>query len=394
MGQVQGAMGGQGTVRAAVLEGPGSVAVRTFPMPEPGPGAALLKVHLSGICGTDKHTYRGEIQQYGGTPHARQIRFPVIPGHENVGTIAAIGEGGVFDTQGRPLAVGDRVVAAPDVPCGQCYYCRNGYPYYFCTHLEDYGNSLGADRPPFLFGGWSEYLYLLPGTRLFRVPEDLPDEVAVFTEEMAVTHGLDTARGILAGQAQAPFGETVVVYGVGPLGLCHVLKARLTGASRIIAIDRLAGRLAAARDLGASLVLNVAETSPEERLAAVADHTEGLGADVVADCTGDPVTFPESLRLLRMGGVLVEAGDFVGLGTVPLDPSGDVCTKNTTILGIGGESAASYLSAMRLMAANLDRIPVERLITHRLALEQADWAVQVAQTDAAVKVVIDPWRHP
>lgn len=377
-------------VRAAVMQEPGAVAVREFPMPDPEPGAAILKIRYAGICGTDKHTFRGETLQYPGTAHEQALTFPLICGHENVGTIAAIGTGPLFDSDGRELRVGDRVVPAPDVPCGTCHYCRNAYPYYFCEHLQDYGNSLAADRWPYLLGGWSEHMYLLPGTRLFRVPEELPDEVAVLTEEMAVTHGLDTARAILLSQGQASFGETVVVYGVGPLGLCHLLKARLTGAGRIIAIDRFESRLAMARELGATLTLNTEATTAAERLERVRDHTRGLGADVVADCTGQPASFPESLRLVRMGGVVVEAGAFVDMGSVAVNPAGDVCTKNVTVLGVGGESASSYMPVMRMMAANLDRLPMDRIITHRFALDDVAQALAVSQTGAAVKVVLRP----
>lgn len=377
-------------VRAAVIEKPGTVGVRQFPMPDPEPGAAILKVHYAGVCGTDKHTFRGEVLQYPGTAHEQALTFPLICGHEIVGTIAAIGRRPLLDSEGQELKVGDRVVPGPDVPCGQCYYCRNAYPYYFCQHLEDYGNSLAADRWPHLLGGWSEHMYLLPGTRLFRVPDELPDDVAVLTEEMSVTHGLDTARAILASQGQAAFGETVVAYGVGPLGLCHLLKARLTGAGRIIAIDRFESRLAMARELGATLTLNADATTAAERLETVREYTHGLGADVVADCTGQPESFPESLRLVRMGGVVVESGAFVDMGTVPVNPAGDLCTKNVTILGVGGESASSYLPAMRMMARNLDRLPVDRMITHRMALDEAAEALAVSQTAGSVKVVFQP----
>ena len=120
-----------------------------------------------------------------------------------------------------------------NVTCGRCWYCLSGQPYYLCERMEDYGNSLGCGEPPYLFGGWSEQMYLLPGTALFRVPDAVPDELAVLTEPLAVTHGIDTARRL----REPPFGESVVVFGVGPLGLCHLIKARLVGCGRLIAID-------------------------------------------------------------------------------------------------------------------------------------------------------------
>src|SRR6201986_1614284 len=128
-------------VRAAVTEKPGVISVQEFPMPEPRPGAVVMQVRYSGICGTDKHTFRGESKQYAGTPHERDLTYPLICGHENVGRVAAIG-GVVRDSEGNPLKVGDRIVPGANVPCGICHFCRNGSPYYFCERLEDYGNSL------------------------------------------------------------------------------------------------------------------------------------------------------------------------------------------------------------------------------------------------------------
>ena len=116
----------------------------------------------SGICGTDKHTFRGETQQYAGTDHASSTPFPIIQGHENVGVVAAIGDGGATAFDGTPLAVGDRVVPAPNRACGECEYCPGDFPYYFCRRLENYGNSLTSAEAPHLFGGWAEYLYLRP----------------------------------------------------------------------------------------------------------------------------------------------------------------------------------------------------------------------------------------
>ena len=377
------------TSRAAVMEAPGRIGVREFPVSDPGPGAVLMKMSLSGICGTDKHTYRGESRQYVGTPHEREIVYPLICGHENVGTIVAVGEG-VRDSAGEPLRPGDRIVPGANVPCGRCHYCTGGYPYYFCQHLEDYGNSLNCAQPPYLLGGWAEYLYLLPRSRLFRVPEELPDEVAVLTEVMAVTHGVETAMTLLGLQGASPSGYTVAVLGVGPLGLCHVIKARLAGAGTIIATDKLAGRLAVAGTFGADLVLDVTATDGPERAAAVAAATRGLGADIVIDCSGFPDTFTEALALVRTGGVVIEAGTFVDMGPVPVNPNSAICTRNVTVLGIGGEKASAYEPSMRMLAANLGRYPFGEIVTHRFGLGEVTEALAVAQSGEAMQVVVDP----
>jgi threonine dehydrogenase-like Zn-dependent dehydrogenase len=371
-------------VRAAVMTGPGELEVRTFPVPEPEPGAVLMRVRLSGICGTDKHTFRGETIQYAGTPHERSIEYPLICGHENVGVVEATG-GEVVADDGTPLRPGDRIVPGANVPCGECWYCVNDQPYYLCENMEDYGNSLNVAREPSLFGGWSELMYLLPGTPLFRVPDDLPDELAVLTEVMAVTHGVDTARRVNGVDS----GESVVVYGVGPLGLCHLIKSRLLGCGELIAIDRLPSRLEAAGELGATLTLNADELGDDELIARVREHTV-RGADVVHDCSGVPQTFVNALKLVRPGGVVVESGAFVDLGPVEVNPNRDICTTNVTVIGVGGEKATDYASSMELLARNRDRLPLERIITHRLGLEDARDALQLSQNDGAMKVVLDP----
>jgi len=372
------------TVRAAVMTAPGEIGVEEFDVPDPEPGAVVLRVGLSGVCGTDKHTFRGETVQYAGTPHERRLSYPLICGHENVGVIEAVGgEARAFD--GTPLAPGDRIVPGANVPCGTCWYCVNDEPYYLCDHLEDYGNSLNVSRPPSLFGGWAELMYLLPGTPLFRVPDELEDELAVLTEPMAVTHGVEAARRFLG----VDRGESVVVLGVGPLGLCHVLKSRLVGCGELIAIDRFASRLESAAEAGATLTLDASELDQDELVARVHEHTK-RGADVVHDCSGVPGTFGAALRMARPGGVVVESGDFVDLGPVEINPNRDICTRSVTVIGIGGERATSYAPSLELLAANRLSLPVDRIVTHRLPLERAAEALEISQRDGAMKVVLDP----
>jgi threonine dehydrogenase-like Zn-dependent dehydrogenase len=368
-------------VRAAVMHEPGRLTVESFPEPDPAPGAVVLRMHYSGICGTDKHTWRGETLQYAGTEHEHTTPFPLICGHENVGVIEAVGAGDPpLDERAVPLAVGDRVVPAPNVTCGRCFFCIGGHPYYLCRAMEDYGNSLTCAAPPHLYGGWGQLLYLLPGTRLFRVPDDLPSELAALTEVMAVTHGLD---------ASLRFGDTVLVLGVGPLGLMHLAKAELLGAGRLIALDALPERLELARAFGADLVLDASATTADERLAHVREETGGLGADVVVDCSGRAEPFSEALDLARPGGTVVEAGAFVDLGTIPLNPN-RVVVRGLTVLGIGGEILEQYGPVLTMLARHRERLPFRAAITHRVPLEDVADALELSQTGAAMKVLVAP----
>jgi threonine dehydrogenase-like Zn-dependent dehydrogenase len=376
-------------VLAAVLVEPGRYELREYPLPEPAPGCVLVKMELSGICGTDKHTYQGFTTQYTG----KQIRFPIIQGHENVGTIVAIGGNGQYsDFEGIPLKVGDRVVVGANVACGHCYYCRHDFPYYFCQNMADYGNNLCAGDAPHLFGGWSQYLYILPGSFLVRVPDELPSEIAVLTEIMAVTVGLDRAKQMSVFPSEAfLFDDTVVVLGVGPLGMCFLMKARMLGAGNIIAVDLSDYRLQFARRLGADHVLNASNTTPAERLDFVRALTHGRGADLVIETAGVPQAVPEALDLMRPGGLLVEAGNFSDLGQVAISPHRHICAKNARILGVGGEEPAAYGPGMRQMARYMHDHPLREFVSHRFPLRDVEAAVHKAVAADSMKVAITPW---
>jgi threonine dehydrogenase-like Zn-dependent dehydrogenase len=376
--------------RAAVTVTPGQVEVREFPVASAPMGGVLLKMIMSGICGTDKHTFRGESKQYAGTDHERDVVYPLICGHENVGTVVEVG-GVVHASDGTLLKPGDRVVPGANVACGNCYFCLNDYPYYLCTKLEDYGNSLHCGIEPYLLGGWAEYMFVLPGTPIFRVPEAVPDEVAVLTEVMAVTHGIEVAHAVLGMFGANRFAHSVAVLGLGPLGLCHLAKANMLGAAHLIATDLFPSRLAFAQRFGADLTFDVGQTSMEERVARAREATDGLGPQIVIDCSGKPETFVEALRMVRPGGVVIEAGTFVDMGPVSVNPNIDICTRNVSVIGIGGETGTAYDPSLRLLAANLDRLPLPEIVTHGAPLTQAQTAVETAMAPTSMQVVIEPW---
>jgi threonine dehydrogenase-like Zn-dependent dehydrogenase len=377
-------------VLAATLVKPGKYEIREYPLPEPAAGCVLIRMEMSGICGTDKHTFQGYTAQYGG----RQLEFPIIQGHENVGTIAAIGGDGKYaDFEGVALREGDRVVVGANVACGECYYCRHDFPYYCCEKTTDYGNNLSAKNPPHLFGGWSQYLYVVPGSFLVKVPDDLPSEVAVLTEIFAVSVGLDRAKQMSAFPNESfRFDDTVVVLGVGPLGMCFLMKARMLGAGTIIAVDKSEYRLNFAKRLGADFVVNVGTMSKEERLRMVKDLTHGRAADMVIECAGVPEAVPEALEMLRVGGLLVEAGNFSDLGEVPISPHRHICAKNARILGVGGEEPAAYGPSMRQMARYMKNYPLREFVTHRYGLWDVDAAMKKSVEAESMKVVLEPWR--
>ena len=270
----------------------------------------------SGICGTDKHTFRGEVEQYPGSETQRGATYPLIQGHENVGIVEAVGEGGAFAGDGTPLEPGDRVVPAPNRACGHCGPCQRGFPYFLCDNLDSYGNALAADVAPYLWGGWSQYLYLKPRTGIFRVPDSLPDDVAVLTEIFAVTHSLERAAQVPRPSGFRP-GDSVAVIGVGALGQAHAIKAQLMGAGRVFAIDPSQKRL--------DVAARVAGAEP-------ADADELRNVDLVVNATGFPGSFGKAIKMVRDGGTIIEVGAFVNMGEETFNPA-VLCGRHLTLPG-------------------------------------------------------------
>lgn len=228
---------------------------------------------------------------------------------------------------------------------------------------------------------------------MVKVPDDLPSEVAVLTEIFAVSVGLDRAKQMSAFPNESfRFDDTVVVLGVGPLGMCFLMKARMLGAGTIIAVDLSEYRLNFAKRLGADHAVNAGKHSQTERLQIVKDLTNGRGADMVIECAGVPQAVPEALEMLRVGGLLVEAGNFSDLGEVPLSPHRHLCAKNARILGVGGEEPAAYGPSMRQMARYMKNYPLQEFVTHRFGLRDVEAAMQKSIEAESMKVVMQPWQ--
>ena len=214
-------------VRAVTMLAPGCLALREFEWPQLAPGEAIMRIELSGICGTDKHTYKGETTQYAGTASEQVSPFPLIPGHENVGIIAETR--GAVDFYGQPLREGERVTMCPDVVCGKCHACRHIHGYSWCENWRGYGNSFRASEEP-LLGGWAEYMHLIPEAYVYKVPTGLSPELAIMTELMACTCALDKAKEFSSLASEGFLsGASTLIQGAGPLGICHLIKARVMG---------------------------------------------------------------------------------------------------------------------------------------------------------------------
>jgi L-iditol 2-dehydrogenase len=380
-------------VKAAVMTRPGLVEAQEFPYPEVGDDALVIALEMCGICGTDKHTYRGETVQYGGTAAEISTPFPIVPGHEIVGKVAEIGKRARtrLEYTGKPLAVGDRVVMCPDILCGRCHYCRNGFGFPLCENIRGYGNHFTATEAPHLMGGWAEYIYVRPDAFVFKVPESLSPEIAVMAELMTVTFNLDKAKSFYSMDGEGfGSGASVVVQGVGPMGLLHVLKARIMGAGDIIALDRSDFRLDCARRFGADHTINVTGLSSAEIVARVRDLTEGRGADLAIECTGFAEAIPTGIEFVRRGGMYIVAGVFADVGSVTINPH-HIAARQVRMIGMCNHPSTGYPASLKLLEKFQHMFPLRDFITHRFSVGEADAAMKQAdKLDETMKIVITP----
>jgi L-iditol 2-dehydrogenase len=378
-------------VRAVVMTAPGAMELRSYPYPSIDRDSAVLKVEMCGVCGTDKHIFRGDSTQIRG-----KSIFPYIGGHEVIGTIVEIGKdaAAVMEYDRRPLRVGDRVAVAVEVNCGKCWYCRNQYNNTTCENqVMAYGIHPNADVPPHLRGGFAEYMYIAPHSSLFAIPEAMSTDVAVFVEEMAVAyHSL--ARAVVPFPAvKEGFGpgDTVAVLGNGPLGILHGIMARIHGAGNAIATDLSDRRLEKAKELYAGITINASKTAVADRVRMVKELTQGVGPDLVIESAGVPEEFIEALEMVRKGGTVIEVGNWVDTGqTVPLNVMQHVASKNVHIHSVF-HCGTDWGPVLRVMEAHANRFPFASLISHRMGLDElaADMGL-VVDPDACMKVEVVP----
>lgn len=384
---------GTKTVKAAVMVAPGRMETRRLPYPDHlEPGAVIVKMEMSGICGTDKHAFKGEVTLYGGTETEQDMVFPSVHGHENSGIVVEMnGRGRDIEYSGQDLNVGDRVTHCPNVICGRCWYCRTVHGYPYCANHQGIGMTYSADSFPYIVGGWSEYMYLPPKAWVYKVPEYLPVEYACMAELFVVSAILDRAKEYAAYAGKGfHFGDTVVVQGAGPIGMMMMAKARLLGAGKIIALDVMEMKLNLAKEFGADLGINIKGLTDEEVVQAIRDQTEGRGADVVVETVGTPDVVKVGLEMLRRGGTYLETGNFADTGTVTLNVHRHIAAKNVLLYGNTNHPHDGYYRAFEMMYRRRTEIPFEKLITHRFTLDQAQEALERSYQPDALKAVFTP----
>ena len=373
-------------VKAAILEGVEKLSITDYPVPEVEDNGILLKMEFCGVCGTDMHIYGGNMK----------VPYPIIPGHEFVGIVEEIGdEAKSYEVMGHPLDAGDRVAVVPGTNrfCGDCYGCRfMPHKPTLCTNRKVLGVNMTSAEHPYLNGGWAEKVYVdAEHFWVYRVPDEVPPEVAVLSEPMAVSSRAferAVAPGLPTYGEGFRVGGSVVVQGAGAIGLLTVATAELAGARNIISVDMVEERLRMAERLGADHVIDMRQhETADERVAEVNRLTGGLGADVVIECVGVPAAVPEGIDMTRRGGRFVEVGHYTDPGPVLINPH-TICFKDMDILGSWAYPPTQFATCLDLMTLSVDRLPLSEIVTHRFKVGEAQKAMDNVIARRGIKSAI------
>jgi len=351
------------TGRAAIFKGLGQpMEIRDYPVPEPEPGAILIRVAMANICGSDLHQWRGDLDLA-----AAGTQLPTILGHEMTGKVAMLGEGVSKDSAGEPLSVGDRVVYRYFNPCGRCAVCLRG---------EDAACSSNArfikpvEVPPHFTGAYADYYYLSPNQTVFKVPDDLSDELVAPANcaLSQVIYGLN--------RVGLRFGETVVIQGAGGLGVNAAAVSKEMGAHKVIVIDGIKERLELAKAFGADELIDMTEyKTPKERVKRVRELTGKKGADVVAELVGFPEIVAEGLNMLGRGGRYLEIGNVSPGMTFQIDPA-LLVYNSRSIFGVIMYDSDSLKKALDFLSRAKDKYPFGRILSHKYPLEEINKAFE------------------
>lgn len=359
--------------RAAVITAHNApLEVQSVPIPHLEPGALLVKIEASTLCGTDVHRWHGPMETRGDS-------LPIITGHEPCGTIEAI-NGDRTDILGDPVKPGDRVIWSY-VACGSCYYCSVAMQPCICPGRTSWGHNR-SDLWPYLLGSCSEFMYVPPECLIVKVPDGVSSASAAASAcaYRTIMHGFDRLGGVKS-------HETVVIQGSGPLGNFATAVARDHGAKQVLVIGAPASRLEMARRMGADDTLDIeAVADPVDRQKWVRDHTGGRGADIAIQ-VANSLAVPEGLTLVRSGGRYVSIGGG-GSASIPVNS----LPQEGTLITIRSGEPRHWLQALDFLSTRRNTYPFEDLISASYSLDQINEAMQAMAAYQVVKAVIYPHR--
>lgn len=351
-----------------VLVSPRNMQMQEFDIPEIGPADLLLKVDLVSICGGDPIEYEN-----------RNVKthYPLILGHELVGTVAEIGENA---QKIYGVSTGERVTVEPYIVCGHCEYCLTGY-YQLCLNAKIYGVNMESTLPPHIWGAYGEYMYVAPGSKVHRIAPGVKDEAAVLASVLG--NGVRWIRT----KGQVKFGESVIVLGAGAQGLATIIAAREANAGSIIVVGRekMGLKWELAKKYGATHLVDLDTIS--NPLEAVKEITNGRLGDVVVECTGAGAMMELGLDVVR------PAGRYIMIGTCGFDrnplTTDKIVFKEISIFGGLGQS---WDTEPAVSIINSQKYPIEEMVTQVFPLDQANEAMRffMSSPDKALRVAIKP----
>jgi L-iditol 2-dehydrogenase len=344
------------TMKAAIMHNTREIRIEELPVPTIGQGEVLVKVMAVGICGSDLHYYtHGRIGKY-------VVEKPIILGHECAGDIAAVG------SHVSRFKVGDRVAVEPGVTCGHCEACKEGR-YNLCPDVQFLAT------PP-VDGAFVQYIKIREDF-VFSIPDELSYEEAALIEPFSV--GIHAAT-----RTKLQPGSTIAIMGMGPVGLMAVAAAKAFGADTIIVTDLEPLRLDAAKQMGATHIINVRDQDPVREVKQI---TNGQGVDVAWETAGNPKALQSALGSLRRGGKLAIVG-LPAQDEIPLNVP-FIADNEVDIYGIF-RYANTYPKGIKFLAAGI--VDATKLITDKYALDQTQEAMERALNykSECLKVIVYP----
>ena len=361
------------TGRLAVYERPNApFQVLDYPLPPPGPGEVLVRISMSTICRSDIHSYQGH----------RPNPCPGVLGHEIIGVIRAMGRGVHADMRDDPLAPGDRITWSEFFVPDRSYAAEILDLPQKSPGVDKYGH-MAAATSPHHHGGFGEYCYVLPRSWILRLPDALTDE-----EATPINCGVATMIAVTEA-AGIRMGQTVVVQGLGLLGLYGAAIAKARGARTVIGLDPAAGRRDRAHRFGVDLALDPATTDRDELLRQVRQLCRPGGADAVLEVCGVPDVLPLGIEMLRVGGTYVLGGLVNPKAMVTIDAN-QVLRKLLTLRGVHNYHPRNLVEALDFVVANRGRFPLHDLVDGKYPLDRVGEAMADAAAGRVLRAAIVP----
>jgi threonine dehydrogenase-like Zn-dependent dehydrogenase len=354
------------TMPAVVCRGPHDYRLEEWQVPRPEREEVVIRVSQVGICASDLKCYLGAALFWGDKDREGYCQAPVIPGHEFVGEVVALGEGAA---EKYGLAIGDMAISEQIVPCWKCRYCQRGQ-YWMCQNGDVYGFRQRA------FGAMAPYMKFPRDAINYKVPKELAPEHAVFIEPLACS-----IHAVQRGEIE--LDDVVVIAGAGPLGLGMVAAARLKNPKLLISVDLDDKRLEVAKRCGADMGLNPRKVDVVDE---VRKLTDGYGCDVYIEATGHPSAVEQGLHAIRKLGTFVEFSVMREPVTADWTIIGD-----TKELNIHGSHLGPYCYPIAIDMLMKGLLPMDTIISHQLPLEKFQEGIDlVAAGDKSVKVTLKP----